>query len=241
MHRADASENNLAWYCRVMDAHGLAYACDADLWALARDRAPPYYSDIVTRVAGDPERQLAAIDAIVAERRPHPLGVADCAAALDVAAMAALGFRILFDAEWFGVDDAVKPERETALRFERVTTAPELADWEARWRQWSPSPAGRVFPPAVLQHADNAFWTLRDREHAVGGAITHVDRHGIGLSNVFVGTEPARAGVLRDAVRHAMALTDDRPVVGYGDATDLDDLAPLTVSPLGRHRIWLHQ
>lgn len=146
LRREDALANNLRWYGCVMDAHEILYERTEHVW-LTTGEVPPYYSNLVTCSATGTHEQLACIRALVAVPPKPTWGLADSFASLDPEVLQALGFALLFEADWFGHTPSsdVPTQRETDVVFAPVQGAEALAAWEAAWRIWSPPPP----PPGV--------------------------------------------------------------------------------------------
>src|SRR5439155_18863923 len=92
-----AVRNNALWCDTVCRTHGSPGEFLDGMW-INRRPTPRFYPNAVTLSKDDkPSRHLARIHDLVDARIPGEWGVKDSFCALD---LAALGFRILFEADW---------------------------------------------------------------------------------------------------------------------------------------------
>jgi hypothetical protein len=227
-----AISNNIAWYEAVTGAHGIRGEIAEHYWSSA-GVVPPYYSNLVTRTVAGTRVQLERIRELAAAPPKPDWSLKDSFARLD---LEELGLRVLFDAQWYGLDAGETDAPETDVRFTPVLSADELARWEAAWQRSSPAPGLRIFPSALLADPDIVFLAaVRGTTH-VGGAATNLSDGAVGLSNFYALGESA--AILRDCARHVRGLHRDRAVVGYGPESELEDLARLGFRDLGPLRVW---
>lgn len=240
MQLETAIQNNVTWYRAVLRAHGMPSAVEAHYWS--SDAAVPlYYSNLVTLTAEGRTEQVARIRELVASPPKPVWSFKDSHATLGEAELGPLGLRVLFDASWY----AIKPRGpdqggfETSARFTAVSDADELRRWEAAWQFSSPAPDQITFPSGLLGDPEVTFLTAVHGTQPIGGAILNTSEGAVGLSNVFSLDEELTVPLQRDFARAGGALFPQRPVVGYGRATELAQLAPLDVADLGPLRIWI--
>lgn len=229
-----AIDNNVALYRAVLAPHGISGQLDDQAWSTG-SRVPPFYSNLVTRMAGRPEELLDCIASVAGRGLRSPWGLKDSFACFDAETLVELvgaPVRLLFEAHWYGAEahDAAcfGASDEVDRAFTAIRDPAALAAWEAAWQATSPAPGERIFRPALL--GDPALAFLRAADGA--GALLNLSPGAVGISNVF----PSDPALHREVARLAARLHADRALVGYGAH---EDLAPLGFRPLGALRVWL--
>jgi hypothetical protein len=239
--RAAAVHNNADWCDAVCRALGCDTAWLDGLW-LDRDPSPPYYPNAVSLSADGSAAQVERLRTMLAGPLPRPWSVKDCHCSLD---LAMLGFEVLFEAEWIGLDaHALLPAPVDDLSWTDVGTDIDLESWEQAWRGANPDAAARerLFRPALLDDPDIRFLAGRAGPRIAAVAIANRSDDGtgpvVGISNIVLGGsqgERHRAGAVA-AVRAAFpGLT----MVGYERGDDLKAMLALGFSALGPLRVWL--
>src|SRR5262249_3585399 len=155
-----------------------------------RQPTPPSYPNAVT-LTDDRCRaqQIAQIRDLVRADIPGEWGIKDSFAAL---ALAPLGFRTLFAAQWVyrPATRSVTAVSLPGTRWVRVRAAAQLAAWEAAWRRPSPvdshADSARVFPAALLEDRDVAFVAAYRAGHIVAGVIANRTDDVVGISNLLL-------------------------------------------------------
>ena len=232
--------NNIAWYEAVTGAHGIRGEVAEHYWSI--DSAVPlYYSNLVTRTAEGTRAQLERIRELAAAPPKPAWSLKDSFARLDPAEIEGLGLRVLFGAQWFGLEagNVESPEPETDVRFAPVEHSDELDRWEDAWQLSSPAPGLRIFPPVLLADPDVVFLAALRETTLVGGAATNLSDGAVGLSNFYALHAKESAPILRDCMRRVRRLHPDRAIVGYGRRSELEDLAGLGFRDLGPLRVWV--
>lgn len=162
--------------------------------------------------------------------------IKDSYAALD---LAPLGFEVLFEAEWIGIEaDQIDVAKEQPLTWKRIATAHELQDWESAWSAAAPSPTPHIFAEPLLSNPDIAFLAAFDGDAFCGGGILNRHADVIGHSNVLAirkREKAIRTGLLQEAAEIFPGL----PIVGYEHGDDLDDALELGFALLGSLRVWV--
>lgn len=224
-----AARNNAAWCAAVWRSHGLPVR-DGPGLILCPARTPRYYPSVVTVDPGaDPAAQVAAIAALGAAQPDIPLAVKDSFARLD---LAPLGFAELLEARWVHRRAMPEPATPGPLTWRRLTTASELAAWEAAWN--ADGDPARVFLPALLEDPAVAVLAGLDADLAVrAGGIANLAAGVVGLSNIF----GSRRGVLQAAA----TLWPDLDRVGYESGNDLKAMEYYGFSALGPLRVWVRE
>ncbi|TXS55048.1 hypothetical protein [Streptomyces sp. t39] len=225
-----AARNNARWCHAMCLAHGLTGSFAPDAWTAAR-RTPPLHPDAVTLTRG------ASAASVLARTDTAAPGasVKDSFAALD---LAPAGFEVLFEAQWLHrpAHGDTGPGR-AGPRWERVTTAGELAGWADAW-DGGQGLAG-LFRPELLRDADTAVLAVRGPSGApVAGAVVTADGTAAGISNLFTADgdlDTAWAGCLAAVSR----MWPGVPVVGYEHGEDLAAAVRQGLSPAGPLRVWL--
>ncbi len=227
-----AAANNADLYAAVFAAHGLRFDLDRAFFR-AIDPPPPYYSSLTTLDPEETARQLAAIDALLAEGRLD-VGVKDGFCRLD-RALSGRGFRMLFEASWLWAPAAARLA-QGAPAWERVDSPEALAAWEGAWASAGSPAEGRVFPAAMLADPAVAFFGRRDGETFDAGCLCNLSAGCTGLSNIFSRTDdPA---VFAAAAGQAAVLAPGEPVVSYHFGTALEALRQSGFREVGRLRVW---
>lgn len=232
-----AARNNAIWCDAVCRSHGIPGEFHEGMW-LNRHTVPRFYPNMVTLSSGDSAAQLAQIQ-VLRQELTKPWSVKDSFSSLD---LAPLGFRPLFQAAWLWCTPS-RPRRSASapgLRWTRVESASELAEWESAWDQEraQPSPGGHppLFLPALIDDPDIVFLAAYRGHRLAAGAIANHTGDVVGLSNVFVldgETAVFWPQFLERIHEHFPGL----PVVGYERGAELalarqagfELLEPLTV------------
>ncbi|KUM28115.1 hypothetical protein AU467_12960 [Mesorhizobium loti] len=230
--------NNADLYEAVFRAHGLKRHRNPFLW-WSESPAPPYYSNMTTLDPDAIEFQHEAVKQLNSAL-DGPFAVKDGFCRLD---LASLGFKLLFCASWTwanpGRATGGTPGRRMAFGWERIHDPDALRAWEDAWAADNPSDR-RVFPPAILDNPDIAFFGCAPADGFDAGYIVNRSPGAVGLSNVFAKGVGA-ATAYQDATRAAAIYADGLPLVGYehGDALHAARLAGF--EPVGGLRVWLRQ
>ena len=228
-----AAANNADVYAAVFAAHGLRFQRDAGLFR-AIDPPPPYYSSLTTLDPAATARQVAALDALLAEGRAG-LSVKDGFCRLD-RALAVRGLEVLFEASWLSAPAAAAAVGGAA-GWERVATPEALAAWEAAWAAAGSPTATRVFPAAVLADPAIAIFGRRSGSGYDAGCIGNRSAGSIGVSNIF-----APAGdrdVSAAAAALAASMAPGVPLVGYHRGAPLEAMLRSGFREVGRLRVWI--
>lgn len=157
--------------------------------------------------------------------------------------LAALDFSVMFEASWTGLE-SIKPAAGGALpgmRWTRVSSAAEAAEWEAGWRGHSNNhnarPGQSQFPAALFADPRLAFFAGRRGREVIAGGVAHRTAGVVGLSNVFV-----RAGDPAGAWAGLLKCMNDAftglPVVGYERGDELESAMAVGFEPIGPLRVW---
>jgi len=226
-----AALNNAAWCDAVFRAHGLAGETDGAIW-LNRNPAPRFYPNAVTLGRHEGERQLAAVTALAADL-PGGFAVKDSFAALD---LAPLGFAPLFSATWIVRPAGLPaPDGDAGLDWKIASTPADFDAWQAGWSGTDPSPS--PFAPALLADEDVTLIAGWRDDAVVAGAALNRSPGALGWSNVF-GPSEAGPDCRAAALRLALGLAGDLPLIGYGHGDDLARSLALGFAPLGPLTIW---
>ena len=238
-----AAHNNAVWCDTICGAHGVPGEFHDSLW-LNRHPVPRYYPNVVTlSTPHDSAAQLASIQALVAARLPGNWGVKDSFHSLD---LATLGFQPAFEATWLWRAPSNPPLHRPSsnLRWTRVQSAPELAQWESTWNggaAQNPSiTQPRVFLPTLLANPDIVFIAGYQDQSLIAGAIANRTDDVVGLSNVFV---PAGDPLLfwPGFVATAQEHYSNLPIVGYERAPELAIAQTIGFESLGPLRVWIRR
>jgi len=238
-----AVHNNAVWCDAVCRALGCDTTRVDGLW-VDRSPSPPYYSNAVTLVPDAIDAQVGRVRSLLMGPLPRPWTIKDGFHVLD---LAPLGFEVLFEAEWVGLDTEAGVEvAGDGSSWLAMTDDADLDTWESAWRGANDAEEliglPRLFQPALLDDPDIRFLTGRQGTVTVALAIANRSDDGsgpvVGISNiVLLGDDPerSRAGIV-SAVRTAFP---GLPMVGYERGDDLAAMLALGFRGLGRLRVWL--
>ncbi|WP_039846855.1 hypothetical protein [Rhizobium gallicum] len=229
-----AVRNNALWCNSVCQAQGVPGEFSATLW-LHRQGTPPFYPDVITLTGAGSAREQEEAIAVLIRSRKGGWGVKDSYAALT---LTPLGFEILFEAEWIGIEAVeIHAPKEQSLTWKRITTAVELELWERAWGAGEPPQTTPIFAEPLLRNADIAFLAAFESEALCGGGILNRQSHVVGHSNVFAIKKRDRA-IRAGLVQKAAEIFPGMPIVGYEHGDDLSDALELGFTSLGPLRVW---
>lgn len=206
-----AAKNNADLYEAIFSAHGLAYRRH-DFAFEALGQTPPYYSDITIQEPGRVSDLMPIIDRAI-QRTGGRVGIKDSYCELDCAA---LGLSVLFEAEWIW-RAPLHPAMDSG--WSRLTTPQALTRFEQAWSENGSPATQRVFPPAMLDRPDFAFFARASGGGIDAGCIANLSNTCIGLSNVF--SQDGSAATFAQAADVVAQLAPDLPVVGYESGDSL--------------------
>ena len=218
------ARNNADWCAVVARAHGIDSSTADGLWRAAAP-TPPGYPEAVTLEPGlDPHQVVAALP-------PGATSLKDSFADLE---LAPFGFRVLFEARWIALDG---PSRDNSpaeamaggIRFERVTSAAELAAWAAAHG----NPAAFV-PPLLADPAIVVLGARRSGEFIAGAALNGSEG-AVGVSNVF--GPPVESH--RAAASNAARRFPGRIIVGWEPEDELAAALAAGFDDVGPLRVWV--
>jgi hypothetical protein len=218
---AAAADNNARWCDIVCRSHGISTALMPGHW-VARQRAPRFYPDAVTRSADAPPADVLEL----ADDGPG-CSVKDSFAALE---LAPLGFEVLFEAQWIFREPA--PGTGAAASWSVVETEADLIEWTAAFGD-----AGTP-RPELLHDPSVRILAARDHDGIGAGAIANRTGSVVGVSNVFttsIAPDEAWSGLARTLADGWESL----PLVGYEHGEDLDAALAAGFEAIGPLRIWL--
>ncbi|WP_086994277.1 hypothetical protein [Rhizobium sullae] len=230
-----AVRNNALWCNAVCEAQGAPGEFSATLW-LHRQGTPRFYPDAITLTGGDTAREQEEAIAVLIRSRKGGWGVKDSYAALN---LAPLGFEILFEAEWLGIEaDKIHAPEDPSLTWKRIATADELDLWEKAWGAGDPPQATPIFAEPLLRNPDIAFFATFEGKALEGGGILNRQADVVAHSNVFAIKSRKRA-IRAGLVQKAAEIFPGTPVVGYEHGDDLSDALELGFTSLGPLRVWV--
>jgi hypothetical protein len=236
----DAARNNAEWCDTVCRSHGHPGKFEGAVWFDPHE-TPRFYSNVIT-LSGSTRsaEQLRCIQDLLAAGLQGEWTVKDSFCALD---LAALGFRVLFQAEWmYRPCSLQKPgARPTGVRWARVGNGADLAHWERAWdRELHTEETPRIFLPTLLAEDDHAVIAGYQGDDIVAGCIASRSSAVVGMSNIFVPRHDAltfRAG----CIAAVMDLVPELPMVGYERGEGLAAAETLGFEPAGPLRVWIRE
>ena len=234
MFTEQAALNNAIWCDTVCRAHGRPGQFLSGLW-LNRRAAPRFYPNVVTLTAGDAPLQIEHIRELSRVGLPAGWAVKDSFRALD---LAALGFEVLFDAEWIWrpAETAAPDSGSAGAHWARARTEAELAAWETA--SGSRVDDAQMFLPALLADPALAFLADNREDGFHAGAIVNRAAGAAGLSNLF-GPSDQATRTFASAVAAAQAVCPGLPLVGYESGDDLAAAQTVGFAASGPLRVWV--
>jgi hypothetical protein len=238
-----AARNNALWCETVCRIHGTPGRFGESIW-LNQHPVPRFYPNVVTLSSRDVASQFSAIQDLVASGLGGGWSVKDSFSMLD---LAALRFRVLFEAIWLWRAPSAPPVHRlpVRLRWTIVRDARELANWE---RAWSGNPAPRAFSlqprlflPALLDDPAVVFIAAYHEEKIVGGAIANRTREVLGLSNVFAAPEEDPLAFWSLCVAMAERTFPEVPIVAYAHGPTLPIARDIGFELLQPMKVWTRQ
>jgi hypothetical protein len=238
-----AALNNALWCDAVCRAHGVPGEVGPTVWLNVKV-PPPYHPNLIVISSMTTQTEIDEhVRHLCACSLSATWSLKDSFFNLD---MVPHGFGVLFEAAWMWLDAdrvAGQPAAD-AVRCERITTASELATWEACWRDDAANdPASgqpRQFPDALLRDRKIAFLACVEDGRISAVGIAHRTSGVIGLSNVVIHT-PDRRAAWASLIGLTGRLFPGFPVVGYERENDLQHAVAAGFRTIGPLRVWNRQ
>lgn len=231
-----AVRNNAEWCDAVCTARGVPGTFSTHLW-VSRGAPPPYYPNIITLAPSSPAVSAAlakAIDSLRSEVSQE-LSVKDSFGDTD---LSGLGFRVLFEARWFGRRGAHSVRRDggSGLQWIALRSEEDLVAWK---NAWDPKilNVDPVFLPSLLDDENMLFIAAKRGGVIIAGAVVNKHAGAVGISNFFSRTT-ATATCWSECVSIAMARFPGLPVVGYAQGAELSGAVSVGFDELGPLRLW---
>ena len=184
---------------------------------------PPFYPNLVTLREGINSEQVLEYVEIL----PDQCGLKDSFADLD---LTAYGFRIGFEAHWYGLSGKVRSQSGTEFVRE-VSSVGDLAAWVSAWGE---TPDGEsIFRNDLLQPKVRFLFRQKDGE-IDSGLITNLCGDVVGISNAF-----GQPDGIAQCIGAVSKSRNGLPLVGYGSQEELNALTNLGFLGLGELRVWL--
>ena len=226
------ASNNVDWYRAVFSTHGLAGEIRDGVF-FCRAGVPPYYSNALVFLSEDAQAQLRIIREL-AETLEGSFSVKDCFARLP---LETLGFHELFAAQWIWRDPA--PPDGAVSPWRRVSTADELAAWEAAWRAMGSPTDKQVFLSELLNNPAVAIFVARDGDETIAVCAANRSDRTVGLSNFFTREDADGVALLTSAIGEVSRFAPGLPIVGYERGAALARSGRAGFRAVGPLRIWL--
>ncbi|MCX5578334.1 hypothetical protein [Kaistia terrae] len=226
-----AARNNADWCDAVCRAWGRPGEFSGSLW-LNRHPVPRFYPNAVTLTPDNGEAQHAAV-AMLATALDAGFAVKDSFAALD---LVPLGLTPLFSATWiFRPPGRPAPTGDDGLDWKVVSTPQAFDAWRAGWSGDDPAPS--PFAPGLLQNSAITLIGGWRGDAVFAGAALNRSTAALGWSNVF-GPAESSAACRAAALRFALDLAGERPIIGYEQGDALAQSLELGFQPAGPLTIW---
>jgi hypothetical protein len=231
-----AIRNNALWCNAVCTGQGSPGEFSSTLW-FHRQGTPPFYPDAVTLTDDDDSAEQEEMIAALIRYEEREWSVKDSYCSLD---LGHLGFEILFEAEWIGINYAGLPKLapSNSLKWRPINENSGLQFWEREWSKGNPSKMRQIFTEQLLGNPDIVFLLAFAGDLPCGGGILFRGAGAAGISNVFAldgWNETIWQGLLFQATQFFPRL----PVVGYEHGTDLATASRAGFMSLRPLRIWL--
>ncbi|EYD76171.1 hypothetical protein Rumeso_02246 [Rubellimicrobium mesophilum DSM 19309] len=227
-----AIDNNVGLYRTILGHLGIGWHVEADL-AHTGEKAPPYYSNAVTRSERwRPDDRFQRIAEAATTNSWADWSIKDSHDVLDLTPH---GFRRLLRASWIHLDAAILPAASHDLRFELVAEEEGLALWRAAW---DPNlPLGQLlFGPELLHDPDLAFVAGYDGDRLICGCLVNRTDDVLGISNCFALEEPRASWAAM--VRFITDRLGRSSLVGYERDAALADFQSIGFEPIGSLPVW---
>ena len=227
-----AIDNNVGLYRAIFGGLGIGLDVAPEI-AWTAERAPPFYSNAVTRLRR--WRPDDTFERIAWAAETEGWGGWSIKDSHDVLDLAPRGFGRLFRANWVHLDPPRLARIPHRLRVEAVRDEEGLT----RWRQgWDPSlePARTLFGPDLLRDLNLHFVLGYDGARLVCGCLFNWTGEVLGMSNFFAqGDERACWAALA-----GYALDQFKPsgLVGYAQDVVLTDFLAVGFEAVGPLSVW---
>ncbi|WP_210528563.1 hypothetical protein [Rubellimicrobium arenae] len=227
-----AIDNNVGLYRTILGHLGIGWRVEADL-AHTDEKAPPYYSNAVTRSEQwRPDHRLLRIAETATRNGWADWSIKDSHDVLD---LAPLGFRRLLRANWIHLNAASLQPVSHDLRFEIVAEEEGLARWRAAWDP-DLQLGQLLFGPQLLNDPDLAFIAGYDGDRLVCGCLVNRTDDVLGISNCFALEEPRACWAAM--VRFITDRLGQSSLVGYERDAALADFQSIGFEPIGSLSVW---
>ncbi|WP_199614586.1 hypothetical protein [Paenibacillus alkalitolerans] len=216
-----AVSNNISWCGIVCDSHGIAQTSNKRMWGVL-SKAPDFYPDIITssrQVTNEDIREFFGDRSIS--------GIKDSFANLD---LTALGFQVLFEAEWIFHPPFLNVEPVDTL-WCIITTEEQYSIWSAA------SGLEHVIKPDLLKRDDVKIF-MREKDGAVSGFIASLGANAVGVSNVY-SVENGTEQLWPEIAKIVSTVFPDLPLVGYEHGDFLEAALTSGWTSIGPLRVWL--
>jgi len=232
--------NNAVWCDVVCVTHGNPGDFLDGFW-ICRQKAPPFYPNLITLDKHLTTTQLARIHSLLAEDLPYDSGIKDSYSNLD---LIEFGFQILFEAQWVCLPVSVPIPTNGMHKdnWDTISDNVSLNHWEQVWRGL-PSNALGSKPPVIFRPdllLDNRLSIIAAYEggQIIAGAIGLLTGQVVGVSNMFMPVDD-RIGYRADCIAKLREIFPGKTLVGYESADDLDEMRAVGFEKIGPLRIWV--
>lgn len=215
-----AAAANAAWCATVCWAHGIPSSLAAGLWR-SEGRPPPFYPDAVTLEPGlDPARVASLVPSREGASVKDSFGDVD---------LGALGFAVLFEAQWVWHDPVAGAAAKAGAVWTAVRDEADLAEWATAAGQQDTLVVELLGEPGVR------FLRAVEDGVEVGRAALCLRVGVVEVSNVWA----AAPGVWESLVQAAARWFPARPLAGYEGGVDLVAAMGGGFVPVGPLRVWV--
>jgi len=220
----EAISNNAEWCAAVAESHNIVSSKNDQIW-FSEQPMPPLYPNIITL---SPEANIDSHIHHIDQQLRVSWGVKDSFKQLH---LAHLGVAVAIEAQWYGRTPADRQPKaiKSGVKVEYVKTQLELSRWTNAWgdetQNWKLS---------LL--ADEAIELLycQHNNQIVSGLATNLSGTSLGISNAFGSPD----GIL-NCIEVISDKHPSKPIVGYGDKSELGALKNIGFRELGDLQIWL--
>ena len=227
-----AIDNNVGLYRTILGHLGIGWRVETDL-AYTDEKAPPYYSNAVTRSERwRPDDRFRRIAEAATTNAWADWSIKDSHDVLDLTPH---GFRRLLGASWIHLDAASLQPVSCDLRFELVAAEDGLALWRAAWDP-DLQLGQLLFSPELLTDPDLAFVAGYDGDRLVCGCLVNRTDDVLGISNCFALEGPRACWAAM--VRFIIDRLGRFGLVGYERDAALADFQAIGFEPIGSLSVW---
>ena len=228
-----AIANNSGLYAAVFNARRQLWLRSPSI-DYCQEKAPPLYSNLVTRVRNwSPDDIFHSIDAAALRDGWPEWSIKDSFGELQ---LERFGFQPLFDARWLFLDGEIQSSRAMRSNFGRIESIDALLAWRNAW-DGNALLGAQIFTRALLGTPGFHIFAGRQDGATVCGFVANRTDDVLGLSNYF-----GLPQYWPDVIAHCRSVFGNIDLVGYErDSQTLGILHEIGFETVGDLTVWLKQ